>query len=103
MVEVFISHLRELRLAAKARPTADAAVVRSAFEIPAAKRPGIETAIRHYLGAEANVRFETAPGLVCGIELRVGGEKLAWSIADYLASITAKVSELAATETPHVL
>ncbi len=98
MIEVFTSHLRELRLAAKASPAEGIAVVRSAFEIPAAKRSGIETAIHHYLGADANVRFETSPGLVCGIELRVGGAKLAWSIADYLASITAKVAEFAGSE-----
>ncbi len=70
MIEIFTSHLRELRLAGKDRATADAAVVRSAFEISSAQRPGIEAAIHHYLGADANIRFEISPGLVCGIELR---------------------------------
>ncbi len=44
--------------------------------------------------AEVRVRFEIAPELVSGVELRANGQKLAWSIADYLASMEKKVGEL---------
>ena len=40
------------------------------------------------------VRFETAPDLVSGIELTTNGQKVAWSIADYLASLEKGVGEL---------
>jgi F-type H+-transporting ATPase subunit b len=38
------------------------------------------------------VRFETAPGLVSGIELELQGYKLSWSIADYLDSFEESVA-----------
>jgi len=38
--------------------------------------------------------FETAPDLVSGIELATNGHKVAWSIADYLASLEKGVGEL---------
>ena len=39
-------------------------------------------------------RFETAPDLISGIELTTNGQKIAWSIADYLASLEKGVDEL---------
>ena len=39
-------------------------------------------------------RFETAPDLISGIELSTNGQKVAWSIADYLASLEKGVGEL---------
>ena len=38
--------------------------------------------------------FETAPDMVSGIELTTNGQKIAWSIADYLASLEKSVGEL---------
>jgi len=46
------------------------------------------------IAAEVRVRFETAPDLVAGIELTTNGHKVAWSIADYLASLEKGVGEL---------
>ena len=46
------------------------------------------------LGANVTIRFEISPEFVCGIELTVDGVKLAWSIADYLASLDKKVVAL---------
>ena len=48
--------------------------------------------------AEIPVRFETAPDLVCGIELAANGQKVGWSIADYLTSIERGVEELLKTK-----
>ena len=42
----------------------------------------------------STLRFETAPDLVSGIELTANGQKVAWSIADYLASLEKGVGEL---------
>jgi F-type H+-transporting ATPase subunit b len=44
------------------------------------------------------VRFETAPDLVAGIELSTNGQKVAWSISDYLASMEKGVGELLSKE-----
>ena len=43
---------------------------------------------------KCTVQFETAPDLVSGIELSTNGQKVAWSIADYLASLEKGVDEL---------
>jgi F-type H+-transporting ATPase subunit b len=43
---------------------------------------------------EINIRFETAPELISGIELISNEQKVAWSIADYLVSLEKGVAEL---------
>jgi F-type H+-transporting ATPase subunit b len=45
-------------------------------------------------GAKAQIRFETAPDLISGIELTTNGRKIAWSIADYLTSLIKGVDDL---------
>ncbi len=62
----------------------DPAIIRTAFDLPAKQVAAIRKAIAATFGAKINLRFETAPELVSGIELVVGGRKLAWSISDYL-------------------
>ena len=49
---------------------------------------------KEILGTETHVRFETASDLISGIELTTNGQKVAWSIADYLASLQKSVDEL---------
>jgi F-type H+-transporting ATPase subunit b len=58
--------------------------VRSAFELPADQRAAIQNAINVTFSADILLRFETAPDLVSGIELTAHGQKIAWSISDYL-------------------
>jgi F-type H+-transporting ATPase subunit b len=100
MSEVFNRRLRTMVGKAKeglgqALKTASApALVRSAFDLPAAQRAAIQNALNETFSAEIHVRFETAPDLVSGIELSTDGQKTAWSIADYLASLERSVGEL---------
>jgi F-type H+-transporting ATPase subunit b len=68
--------------------------VRSAFDLPTEQRAAIQNALNETFSAEIHVRFETAPDLVSGIELTTNGQKVAWSIADYLASLEKGVGEL---------
>jgi F-type H+-transporting ATPase subunit b len=68
--------------------------VRSAFDLPEAQRAAIQKALNEIFSAEVHVRFETAPDLISGIELTTNGQKIAWSIADYLASLEKGVGEL---------
>jgi F-type H+-transporting ATPase subunit b len=100
MGDVFVDRLRALtgsakeQLAAALKSSKQPARVRSAFNLPAAKRSEIESAIKETLGAETQVQFETAPDVVSGIELSSNGQKVAWSIADYLATLEKSASEL---------
>jgi F-type H+-transporting ATPase subunit b len=100
MGEVFTRRLRELNGSGKAciaealKTSPDPAVVRSTFEVPAEQRAAIQNSLNETFSAEVRVRFETAPDLVSGIELTANGEKVAWSIADYLTSMEKGVAEL---------
>ena len=100
MVDVFLRRLRELDDAAmaglKSAFTASSSplLVRTAFTLPPAQRAAIETALKETLGGEMQVQFETVPDLVSGIEISTNGHKVAWSIAEYLASLGKAVDAL---------
>jgi len=100
MGEVFIHRLREMDgqtkadLATTFKMASDPALVRSAFDLPEEQRTAIQNALKETFSAEIRVRFDTAPDLVSGIELTINGQKVAWSIADYLASMERSVGEL---------
>ncbi len=64
------------------------------MDLPAQQRAAIQKALNETFSAEVRVRFETAPDLLSGIELTTNGQKVAWSIADYLASLEKGVGEL---------
>jgi F-type H+-transporting ATPase subunit b len=105
MVDVFVHRLSALtggakeELAAALKASTQPARVRSAFDLPPAQRQAIEHAVSESFGAEAHVQFETAPELVSGIELSTGGQKVAWSIADYLATLEKSAGELLQKDT----
>jgi F-type H+-transporting ATPase subunit b len=98
--EVFTRRLREMDARTKAglaealRTASDPALVRSAFDLPAEQRAAIQNALNETFSAQVRVRFEAAPDLVSGIELSTNGQKVAWSIADYLATLEKRVGEL---------
>lgn len=94
--EVFIRRLREMdgRLAEALKTSSGPALVRSAFDLPAEQRAAIQNALNETFSAEIHVQFETAPELISGIELTINGQKVAWSIADYLASLEEGVEDL---------
>jgi F-type H+-transporting ATPase subunit b len=76
------------------KAASEPALVRSAFDLPAEQRAAIQNALNETFSAEIHVRFETAPDLVSGIEITTNGQKVAWSIGDYLASLEKGVGEL---------
>ena len=100
LAEVFLRRLREIDGKAKAglaealESASDPALVRSAFDLPEEQRAAIQNALNETFSTKIRVRFETAPDLVSGIELTTNGQKVAWSIADYLASLEKGVEEL---------
>ena len=100
MGEVFTRRLHEMDgkakelLGAALKVSSEPAVVRSTFDLGAAQRAAIQNALNETFSAEIHIRFETAPDLVSGIELTTNGQRVAWSIADYLASLEKGVDEL---------
>ncbi|MCI5220545.1 MAG: F0F1 ATP synthase subunit B, partial [Candidatus Electrothrix sp. LOE2] len=58
------------------------------------QRAAIQKAINETFSADIHLRFKTEPDLIGGIELTANGQKVAWSIADYLASLEKGVNDL---------
>ncbi|TAL07748.1 MAG: F0F1 ATP synthase subunit B [Porticoccaceae bacterium] len=104
VVDVFIHRLREMDVQAKeafasALKTASGpAFVRSAFDLPAPQREALQNALNETFSAEILVTFETAPNLISGIEFGSNGQKITWSISDYLASLEKALAELLAAQ-----
>lgn len=100
MVEVFIRRLRDMDDPAKASlgaaltTASSPAHLRSAFDLPLEQQAKIQTALNETFSSEVALRFETKPDLVSGLELATNGQKLAWSISDYLASLEKGIAKL---------
>ena len=93
MGEVFTHRLRELNAETKAalshalQTSAEPALVCSAFDLPQQQQDALHRALHECLSADVGIRFKTAPDLVSGIELSANGQRVSWTIADYLASL----------------
>ena len=98
--EVFTRRLREMDGQSKAglaealRSASGPAIIRSAFDLPNDQRAVIQNALNETFSSEVRVRFETAPNLISGIELSTNGQKVGWSISEYLLSLEKGVAEL---------
>jgi F-type H+-transporting ATPase subunit b len=98
--EVLTRRLRDMDDRAKAgfanalATATEPVLVRSTFDLPPEQRTAVQNALNETFSAEVPVRFEAAPELVSGIELTVNGQKVAWSIADYLLVLERSVGEL---------
>jgi F-type H+-transporting ATPase subunit b len=102
--EVFTRRLHEMNGDAKAEmgralnTSSEPALVRSVFDMPAEQKAAIQNALNETFSAQIRIRFETAQDTICGIELTANGQKVGWSIADYLTSLDQKVGILLGTQ-----
>jgi F-type H+-transporting ATPase subunit b len=74
--------------------------VRSTFEIPEEIRQRIQETIRNQTGVDLKIQFKTAPELICGVEMSASDMRIAWSIASYLDTLKADLSERIDKELP---
>ncbi len=100
MFNAFDQRLRNMEtglkesVASALKATTDPATVRSAFEMPPKQKNSIQNLLNEVFSDEIQVRYETAPELISGIELNANGQKVAWSISEYLMSMEKSVAEL---------
>ncbi len=100
MGDVFVQRVRALtgaakeQLAAAFKTSNQTVSVHSAFDLAPAQRNAIESAVKDTFAPDAHVQFETAPELVSGIELSTNGQKVAWSISNYLSTLEKSVGKL---------
>jgi len=81
-------------LAQTLKTAPEAAILRSAFDLPAELHATIQNALNETFSADVRIRFVTAPDIISGIELSANGQKVAWSIAEYLAELEKSVEEI---------
>jgi len=72
---------------ADAPPPAPPIVVCSAFEIPNDLRQAMIEGVQQHIAPSRRVVFTVEPDLLCGIELRTSGHKIAWSLESYLDAL----------------
>ena len=89
-----ISDKKRKRLRAAFESAREPVLVRSAFEMPEEQRATVQSALKEILGAEYAIRYESVPALVSGIEIIASGQKLAWSVSDYLGSLERDIEAL---------
>lgn len=65
-----------------------APVVRSAFQLSDPQKAIIAAALKPFIGEGTKITFETKPELIAGIELIANGQKIAWSVSDYLGDLS---------------
>lgn len=93
MTEVFTDRLRTLdgeakeKVASAIRSSSGGVLVRSAFELASERRDAVQYALNEAFSADIPLRFEVAPELVSGIELSAHGQKVGWSLSEYLTSL----------------
>jgi F-type H+-transporting ATPase subunit b len=107
MVAVFLQHLQALDIPAKktllsAFGGASEALVRSACALPEAQRALLQSAVSQEFSVSINLRFEVAAEMLCGMELLVGGQRLSWSIADYLDGLEQRIPPSSVADTARV-
>jgi F-type H+-transporting ATPase subunit b len=102
VVAVFTRRLREMDAKAKEilgsalKASSEPAILKTAFDLPTDQKATVQNALNETFSADIKLRFETSPDAICGIELTANGQKLAWSIADYLKSLDRAVGALLA-------
>jgi F-type H+-transporting ATPase subunit b len=100
MGELFLSRLGAMDGPAKQalgtalKSASGPVAIRSAFDLPPEQRATIQNALNVTFSADIPLRFETAPDLISGFELAADGQKVAWSLDDYLNSLQKSVDEL---------
>ncbi len=63
------------------------AMLVSAFPIPRDARGALIDVIGKQFGTDNSIDYEVSPDLLCGIEVRTAGRKIAWSLDSYLGEL----------------
>jgi F-type H+-transporting ATPase subunit b len=68
-------------------------VIQSAFDISGTRQAQIEDALKKQITNGFSIRYLQQPDVVSGIELRVNGHKIAWSLNEYLETLVESLTE----------
>jgi F-type H+-transporting ATPase subunit b len=102
--EVFVRRLRGIdsptkeSLGVTLKSPHGKAVVTSSFELSTRDATAIQIALNETFSSDIHLRFETSSNMIGGFELSAGGERLSWSITDYMKTLEGRVAALLGTE-----
>jgi F-type H+-transporting ATPase subunit b len=68
-------------------------IIQSAFGISEPRQAQIEEALKKQITNGFTIRYLKQPDIVSGIELRVNGHKIAWSLNEYLETLVESLTE----------
>jgi F-type H+-transporting ATPase subunit b len=88
------------RLAERAAADGHAVEIHTAFPLSADRRETVTTRLTRLVGERFAPTFAVDPGLVCGLEVRVAGEAVGWSLAGYLDELARAVDQALPTTGP---
>jgi F-type H+-transporting ATPase subunit b len=71
-----------------------APVVASSFELSERDKATLQSAVNETFSADIPLRFAASSQGIAGIELASGGQRLSWTLADYLKTLQEKVAAL---------
>ncbi|MGE0681906.1 MAG: F0F1 ATP synthase subunit B [Candidatus Binatia bacterium] len=107
VVEVFLEDLQNLdeerrtALTEAIREGGNTLMVQSAFDLPDKTRRKLIHVLRELFANDAEVRFITAPELVCGVAVEAHGQKIVWGVEHYMDILQQRVTTLLAEKTRH--
>jgi len=67
------------------------ATVHSAFEVSTRMRQKVTRVLHQELAEDLQIDYQTDGGLLAGIELKAAGQKISWSLGDYLQTLEENV------------
>jgi F-type H+-transporting ATPase subunit b len=93
VITVFIDRLRNLET--DERKLIDSSItasetnvsIRTAFPLPEEIKDRLSDTVQSVFSSVHRINFEVDPALICGIELRTKGRKIAWSLQSYLEKL----------------
>jgi F-type H+-transporting ATPase subunit b len=105
IVEVFCRRLQELPLEKRqelvdALKSSTEVTITSAFSLTEEVKQKINSILKVYLPDGLEVHYQTSPDVISGIELKVRGHKIAWSLDQYLEALEAETHKILEEKIP---
>ncbi len=106
MIKRFLERLKDMpeeeqaKMGDSLRDSGHKPVITTAFDLSPQNREHLATALREQFGDNLEGRFNTAPDLICGIELKANGHKIAWSLESYLDNLAENLARALQDELP---
>ncbi len=84
---------KSLQMRQAIRGSGNRVTIQSAFGIPETRQSQIEEVLKNQITNGFTIRYQREPDIVSGIELRVNGHKIAWSLNEYLETLVESLTE----------